>query len=161
MKQPPVIGNPVAALGCWLVGTTVHVGRVPVTAGTVQEGSIHVGCMSLCCGTAHSAGSCVEATVAERWSVALKLAKGLCSDGACGMPHGSCVARVLSLEVEPKFFACLVEGTWANADMEMQKLICKATGTHASFYIQELHGLKLVFRGPQATPRLVIPASCR
>ena len=161
MKQPPEIGNPVVALGCWLVGTTVHVGRVPVTAGTAQEGSAHVGCMSLCCGTAHAAGSCVEAIVAERWSVSLRKAQGLCSDGACGMPHGSCVAHVLSLKVEPTFLACVAEATWANADMEMQKLICRATGAHASFHIQELHRFKLVFRGPQAAARLVIPASCR
>ena len=37
MKQPPVIGNPLAALGCWLVGATVHVGRVLVTAGAPLE----------------------------------------------------------------------------------------------------------------------------
>ena len=39
MKQPPVIGNPLAALGCWLVGATVHVGRVPVTAGAPAGGT--------------------------------------------------------------------------------------------------------------------------
>ena len=71
MKQPPVIGNPLAALGCWLVGATVHVGRVPVTAGTPQEGPTHVGCMLPCCGTAHAVGSCVEATAVDRRSVAL------------------------------------------------------------------------------------------
>ena len=50
MKQPPVIDNPLAALGRWFVGATVHVGRVPVTAGAPQEGYVHVGCMSLCVG---------------------------------------------------------------------------------------------------------------
>ena len=57
MKQPPVIGNPLAALGCWLVGATVHVGQVPVIAGAPQEGPAHVGCMSACCGMARAAGS--------------------------------------------------------------------------------------------------------
>ena len=36
VKSPSVIGNPLAALGCWLEGATVHVGKVPVTAGAVQ-----------------------------------------------------------------------------------------------------------------------------
>ena len=71
MKQPPVIGNPLAALGCWLVGATVHVGRVPVTVRATQEGPTHVGCTSACCGTARAADSHVEATVADRQSVAL------------------------------------------------------------------------------------------
>ena len=87
MKQPPVIGNPLAALGCWLVGATVHVGWVPVTAGAPQEGPAHVGCLSACCGIARAAGSCVEATVAAKRSVALKPAQGLCLNGACGTPH--------------------------------------------------------------------------
>ena len=94
MKQPPVIGNPLAVLGCWLVSATVHVGRVPVTAGTLQEEPAHVGYTSSHCGTAHAAGSCMEATVADRRSVALKPAQGLCSDGACGTPHGTRVAHV-------------------------------------------------------------------
>ena len=74
MKQPPVIGNPLAALGCWLVGATVHVGRVLVTAGAPEVGPAHVGCTSAYCGTVHAAGSCVEAIVADRRSVAFKLA---------------------------------------------------------------------------------------
>ena len=125
--------------------------------------------MSACCETARAAGSCVEATVADRWSMALKLAQGLCSDDACGTPHGmpcgmprdTRVAHVLSLEVEPTFLACVVEATWAHADVEMQKLVHRATRTHASFRIWELHGFNLVFGGPQAAARLVIPASCR
>ena len=104
-----MIGIPLAALGCWLVGATVHVGRVPVTAGAPQEGPAHMGCTSACCGTARAAGSCVEATVVDRWSVALKSANGLCSDGACGMPCSTCVAHMLSLEVEPTFLARVAE----------------------------------------------------
>ena len=161
MKQPPVIGNPLAVLGCWLVGATVHVGRVPVTAGAPQEGPAHVGCTSACCGTASAAGSCVKATVADRRSVALKLTQGFCSNGACGMPHGTRVAQVLSLEVEPTFLACVTEATWANADVEMRKLVRRAQGSHANFHIWELHGFKLIFCGPQGAARLVIPASCR
>ena len=105
MKQPPVIGNPLVALGCWLVGATVHMGRVAMSAGTPQEGPAHVGCMSSHCGTAHAAGSCVKAMVADRQSVALKPAQGLCSDGACGTPRGARVAHVLLLVIEPTFLA--------------------------------------------------------
>ena len=154
MKQPPVIGNPLAVLGCWLVGATVRVGQVPVTAGALQEGPAHVGCTSACCGPARAAGSCVEATIADRWSVALKPAQGLCSNGARGTPRGTCVAHVLSLEVEPTFLARVTEATWADADMEMQKLVRRAQGRHAStflshlgvaFHIRELNWFKLVF----------------
>ena len=102
-------------------------------------------CMSACCGTAHAAGSCVEATVADRQSVALKPAQGLCSNGAHGMLRGTRVAHVLSLEVEPTFLARVFEAMWADADMEMQKLVSRAKGIHASFHIRELHGFKLVF----------------
>ena len=119
MKQPLVIGNPLAALGCWLVGATVHMGRVPVTAGALQKGPAHVGCTFPCCGTARAAGSCMEATVADRRSVALKPAQGLCSIGACGMPCGTCVSHVLSLEAEPMFLAHVAEATWADADVEI------------------------------------------
>ena len=161
MKQPPVIGNPLAVLGCWLVGATVHVGQVPVTAGTPQEGPAHVGRMSACCGTARAAGSCVEAIIANRWSVALKPAQGLCSDGARGMPRGTHVAHMLLFEVELTFLACVAEATWANADVEMRKLVCRATGAHASFHIWELHGFKLVCGSPQTAAQLVIPAYYR
>ena len=161
MKQPPVIGNPLAALGCWLVGATEHVGWVPVTAGAPQEGPAHVWCTSACCGTARAAGSCMEATVADRRSVALKPAQGLCSNGAHGMPRGTRVAHLLSFEVEPTFFARVAEATWAEADVEMRKLVCRAQGSHASFHIYELHGFKLVFCGPQGAARLVIPTPCR
>ena len=109
MKQPPVTGNPLAALGYWLVGATVHVGWVPVTTGARQEVPAHLGCMSACCGTARAASRCVEATVADRRRVALKPAQGLCSDGACGTPCGTHVAHVLLLEVEPTFLACVAE----------------------------------------------------
>ena len=126
MKQPPVIGNPLAAHGCWLVGATVHVGRVPVTAVTLQERPAHVGCTFACCGTARATGSCMEATVADRRSVALKLAQGLCSNGTRGMPHGTSGVHVLSLEVEPTFLICVAEATWAEADMETRKLVSRA-----------------------------------
>ena len=99
MNKPPVIGNPLAALGCWLVGATVHVGQVPVTAGATQEGLALVGCTSACCGTALAAGNCMEATVADRQSVVLKPAQGLCSYGARGTPRGTRVAHVLLFEV--------------------------------------------------------------
>ena len=136
-------------------------GRVPVTAGAPQDGPAHVRCTSACCGTECAAGSCIEATVADRSSVALKPAQGLCSNGARGTPRGAHVAHVLLLEVEPTFFACVTEATWADADVEMRKLVCRAQGSHASFHIHELHGFTLVFRVPQGAARLVIPASCR
>ena len=74
---------------------------------------------------------------------------------------GHHIALVLSLEVELMFFAHVAEATWADADVEMRKLVRRAQGSHASFHICELHGCKLVFRGPQGAARLVIPASCR
>ena len=94
MKQPPVIGNLLTVLGCWLVGATVHMGRVPVTVGTPQEGPAHMGCMLSHYGTAHAAGSYMKATAVDRQSVALKPAPCHCSDGARGMLHGICVAHV-------------------------------------------------------------------
>ena len=56
----------------------------------------------------------------------LKPAQGLCSDGACGMPRGTCVAHVLLLEIEPTFPALVAEATWAEADVEMRKLVRRA-----------------------------------
>ena len=112
-----MIGNPLAALGCWLVGATVHMGRVLVTAETPQERPALVGCMSSYCGTEHATGSCVEAIEIDRWSEALKLTQGLCSDGAHETPRGTLIAHVLSLKVELTFFARIVEATWDNADM--------------------------------------------
>ena len=78
---------------------------------------MHVGCMSSHCGTAHAAGSCVEAMAINRWSVALKPAQGHCSDGARGMPRGTHVAHMLLLKVKPMFLAHVAEATWANTDM--------------------------------------------
>ena len=77
------------------------------------------------------------------------------------MPCDTHVAHVLLLEVELIFLVHVAEATWANADVEMRKLVRRAQGSHASFHIRELHGVKLVFRGPQAAARLVIPATCR
>ena len=91
----------------------------------------------------------------------MKLAYGLCSDSAHGIPRGTRVAYVLLLKIEPMFIAHVLDATWANADVEMQKLVCRATGTHASFHIGELHRFKLFFCGPQTAAWLVIPASCR
>lgn len=62
MKSLPVSGNPLAALGCWLEGATLYVGRVPCTAGDQQGVRNHVGCMSGDSGTARVEGSCVEAS---------------------------------------------------------------------------------------------------
>ena len=77
------------------------------------------------------------------------------------MLPGPSVGTVISLEVEPMFLAHVAEATWAEADVEMRKLVRRAQGSHASFHIRELHGFKLVFRGTQGAARLVIPASCR
>ena len=57
-----MIGNPLAALGCWLEGATLYVGRVPSTAGDQQGVRNHVGCMSGDSGTARVEISCVEAS---------------------------------------------------------------------------------------------------
>ena len=136
-------------------------GRVPITAGTLQEGPAHVKYMFSSCGTARAAGNCMEATAAYGRSVALKSAHGLCSDGERGMPRGTRVEHSLSLKVELMFLARVSEATRANADMEMGKLVCRATRAHAIFHIRKLHGFKLVFHGPQTAAWLVIPASCR
>ena len=47
-----MIGNPLAALGCYLEGATLYVGRVPCTAGDQQGVRNNVGCMSGDSGTA-------------------------------------------------------------------------------------------------------------
>ena len=65
-----MIGNPLAALGCYLEGATLYVGRVPCTAGDQQGVRNHVGCMSGDSGTARVEGSCVEASVLQGQSVA-------------------------------------------------------------------------------------------
>ena len=36
LKSPPVIGNPLAALGCFLEGATLYVSRVSMTEGAQQ-----------------------------------------------------------------------------------------------------------------------------
>ena len=87
----------------------------------------------------------MEATVADRRSVALKPAQGFCSDGARGTPRGTRFTHMLSLKVEPTFLAHVAEATWAKSDVEIRKLVCRATGAHAIFHIRELHGFKLVF----------------
>ena len=58
-----MIGNPLAALGCYLEGATLYVGRVPCTAGDQQGVRNHVGCMSGDSGTARVGGSYLEASV--------------------------------------------------------------------------------------------------
>ena len=58
-----MIGNPLAALGCYLEGATLYVGRVPCTAGDQQGVRNHVGCMSGDSGTARVGGSYPEASV--------------------------------------------------------------------------------------------------
>ena len=70
MKSPPVIGNTLAALGCWLEGATLYVGRVPCTVGDQQGVCNHVGCMSGDSGAARVEGSCVEASALQGQSVA-------------------------------------------------------------------------------------------
>ena len=58
-----MIGNPLAALGCYLEGATLYVGRVPCTAGDQQGVSNHVGCISGDSETERVEGSCVEASI--------------------------------------------------------------------------------------------------
>ena len=70
MKQPTLVGNPLAALGCWLEGAALYVGRVPCTAGDQQGVCNHVAYMSGDSGTAHVEGSCVEASALQGQSVA-------------------------------------------------------------------------------------------
>lgn len=71
LKSLLVIGNLLATLGCWLEGTTLKVGRVPVTAGDWQGVPTHVGCMSYDCGNARVEGSCLEASGFQGQSVVL------------------------------------------------------------------------------------------
>ena len=47
------------------------------------------------------------------------------------------------------FLARVVEATWANADVEMQKIVPRATRAHASFLICELHGLNWSSMAPK------------
>ena len=97
------MGNPLAALGCWLEGATLYVGKVPVTAGAQLEGSSHMGCMNQCVGCACIVGSCkVAATDCSIVSSMPVLSSGF----AHGTPRGPTVGTVMSLEVEPMFLAC-------------------------------------------------------
>ena len=62
MKSPPVIGNLLAALGCWLEDAKLHLSRVLCTADDQRGVRNHMGYMSGDFGTARVEGSCVEAS---------------------------------------------------------------------------------------------------
>ena len=71
LKSLPVIGNPLAAVGCWLEGAALYVGRVPSTARNQQGLCNHVGYMSCDCEIACVKRSCQEAFALQGQSVLL------------------------------------------------------------------------------------------
>ena len=121
------MGNPLAALGCWLEGATLYVGKVPVTAGEQQVGSSHVGCMNQCIGCACVEGSCkVAATGCSKVPSVPVSSSGF----ARGMPRGPTVGTVRSLVVEPTLLAHVANATWHDANGEMCKIAHRARGSH-------------------------------
>ena len=77
------------------------------------------------------------------------------------MPCAPSKVYVASLKVEPTFLAHVHDATWYNTEVEMQKLGHRACGSHAYFYVRELHSFELVLSGTTDASRLVIPAFCR
>ena len=123
-----MIGNPLAALGCFLEGATLYVGRVPVTAGAQQQVLRHVGNVP----DAHHEGrSCLEASATPGQSVARPLAHSHDLGTARGTPSACVVDQISLLEVEPTYLARVYEATWKNADVEIRKIYCKSRGSHA------------------------------
>ena len=50
---------------------------------------------------------------------------------------------------------------WHDTDVELRKIAHRARGSHALFYVRQLHGFDLVYRGSGELARLVVPAACR
>ena len=133
-----MIGNPLAALGCWMEGATLHIGKVPKAAGAQPEGSTNVGCMFECGEHTRGVGSCPEASPQP---VSVPTEPGLPLDGclagrARGTPRGPRGGHMASIEVEPTFLARVADATWQNADVEMRKLARRARGSHAQFHVR-------------------------
>ena len=63
--------------------------------------------------------------------------------------------------VEPTFLARVSSATFDQPYAEMQKLVRRARGTHALFYVRSRHGVEVVLRGTGDAARLVVLASCR
>ena len=122
-----MIGNPLAALECFLKGATLYVGKVPMTAGAQQCVPCHVGSMS---GTGHENRSCLEASAPAGQSVARPLAHSHDLGTARGTPIAHVIKQILSLEVDPMYLARVYEAKWQNVDVEMKKLCRRARGSH-------------------------------
>ena len=137
------MGNSLAALGYWLEGATLYVGKVLMTAGTPQEGSSHVGRMNQRVGCACVVGSCKVAATEYSQVPSVPVFSG----NAHRMPHGPSDGAVILLEVEPTFLAYVANPTWHDANKEMRKFAPYARGLHALFHVKQLHGFDLVFRG--------------
>ena len=67
---------------------------------------------------------------------------------------------VAAMVVEPTFLARVSSDTFSQPDAEMQKLVRRAGGTHALFYVHSRHGVEVVLCGTNDAARLVVPASC-
>ena len=120
-RTPPVLGNPLAAFGCYLKGATLFVAQVPVSAEALQKVPAHVGCVHQSSGGTRVEGSCSAAPLLCGPGV-IGQSRGQCCCGTCGGPRGPCVGTVLLLEVEPTFLVRVSDATWQHADVEMRKL---------------------------------------
>ena len=69
--------------------------------------------------------------------------------------------HVVSIVVEPTFFARVSSATFDQPDAEMQKLVRRARGTHALLHVHSRHGVEVVLCGTGDAARLVVPASYR
>ena len=51
-----------------------------------------------------------------------------------------------SLILEPGFLSRVSQASFDPADHEMRPIVCRARGSHASFFVASRHGVDLVFR---------------
>lgn len=65
------------------------------------------------------------------------------------------------MAVEPTFLARVSKCTFDPNDVEMRRLLERARGAHARFYVATQHGVELVFHTVAGGPRLVVPQGCR
>ena len=98
--KSPVIGNPLAALGCWLEGAILYMGRVTVTAGKKKGLPNYVGCMSCDCRTVHVKVICQRASCFQGQSVALYPTHSQWYGEARGIPCDPSNEHMASMEVE-------------------------------------------------------------
>ena len=79
--MPLVMGNPLAALGCYLEGATLYVQQVPVPATEGQKEPVHAGCVCQSSGNHRTVGGSETA-----WPP--------CGTSALGQAQSPCVCEM-------------------------------------------------------------------